>query len=162
MNPKDAPWFTELLSDPAIIDPIPQPKWSGQEIAYKFKSFTDYSGDPLSEEKTVWGVYEKNADELIGLCALLTNEDRDREIGYRFRKKYWGKGYATELTRHLIDFCFSELQLDLVTADVDITNTRSVKVLEKFLTPLKEFYNERDRCTDMRYVIQRENWKLKK
>lgn len=162
MEPKDAPWFTELLSDPAIIDPIPQPEWSGQEIAHKFESFINYSEDPLSEEKVIWGVFEKDATELIGLCALLTNEDRDREIGYRFRKKYWGKGYATELTRHLIDFCFGELHLDRITADVNITNTRSVKVLEKFMTPLEEFYNDRDRCTDLRYVLHRENWKSKK
>lgn len=158
MGPKDEPLFTELLSDPAIIEPIPQPEWSRQEIALKFESFIRYPGDPLSEEKVIWGVYEQDSTELIGLCALLTNEDKEREIGYRFRKSHWGKGYATELTRHMIRFCFEALELERITADVSITNYRSVKVLEKFMTPLKEFYNARDRCTDRRYVIERENW----
>ena len=102
-------------------------------------------------------MFEKGKEELIGLCAFLTNDESQRELGYRFRKKYWGKGYATEVTKNMIDYCFNVLDLELITADVNIENIASVKVLEKFFRPVKEFYNERDQCTDRRYLLRKVN-----
>ena len=156
---KDKAYFIELFSAPEIINQIPQPYFSLEEIEQKFVHSINYEVSPLDKDKTVWGVFENNNDELIGLCALLTNDESDRELGYRFRKKFWGKGYATELTHGMITYCFNELQLELITADVSVTNTPSVKVLEKFFIPVREFYNERDKSTDRRYHLERENWK---
>lgn len=157
LEEKDREFFIELLSAPEIIELIPQAKWSVDEILVKFKDFTNYPKDPLLKEKVIWGVYEEDMTELIGLCAFLTNDENQREIAYRFRKKYWGKGYGTEVTRHMIDYCFNQLGLDLITADVNIENLASVSILEKFFKPVKEFYNETDKCTDRRYKLKKEN-----
>ncbi len=158
LKQKDYPFFVELLSAPEIIDPIPQPKWSLEEIQKQFEKFTNYPVHPLDHEIVVWGVFEKNKEEVIGLCALLTNDEKDRELAYRFRKKYWGIGYGTEVAKGTIDFCFNQLDLHLITADVNTENIGSVKILEKFLNPIREFYNERDQCTDRRYHLKKENW----
>lgn len=155
---KDKGFFIELLSAPEIIDPIPQPKWSIETIQDKFNTFTQYPQDPKLAEKVAWGVFEKDKPELIGLCALLTNDENQREIAYRFRKKYWGKGYGTEVARHMIHYCFTQLGLGLLTADVNIENVGSASILEKFFKPVKEFFNESDQCTDRRYVLTRESW----
>ncbi|AZQ64767.1 N-acetyltransferase [Flammeovirga pectinis] len=155
---KDLDFFIELMSAPEIIDPIPQPKLAPEVIIQRFNNVTDYSIAPLLKEKVIWGVYESGKDELIGLCAFLTNEDENREIGYRFRKKFWGKGYGTELTKNMITYCFTVFELDIVTADVDTKNIGSVKILEKFFHPFKEFYNEDDGCTDRRYILKKEDW----
>jgi ribosomal-protein-alanine N-acetyltransferase len=159
MQARDLDYFIELLSAPEIINPIPQPKWNRIEILDRFADFSNYSSDPLSKEKVIWGVYEGAEKELIGLCALLTNDEHQREIGYRFRPKYWGLGYATELTHSLITHCFARLGLSLVTADVNVTNFASVKILEKFFHPVREFRNQRDNCTDRRYLLTVESWK---
>lgn len=160
MTEDDLELFIELLSAPEIIAPIPQPQWTRAEIKSKFKIFTDYPANPNSKEKVTWGVYEKGEKELIGLCAYLTNDESQRELGYRFRKKFWGKGYGTEMTKHMIEYCFEKLGLYVITADVNIENTGSVRILEKFFTPVKEFYNERDQCTDRRYELKKEHWIL--
>lgn len=156
MQAVDLPFFTELLSAPEIVDPIPQKPWPEEEIINKFQNFTDYPIDPNTREIVVWGVYEQGKTELIGLCAFLTNDEGQREIGYRFRKKYWGIGYGTELTKHMIAYCFDILGLQLITADVNIENIGSVKILEKFFKPVREFYNEEDQCTDRRYALKKE------
>lgn len=156
LTEKDFLFYTELVSDPEIINPVPQQKWSEEEISNRFERFTNYDSD--NNETIVLGAFEKGKDELIGLCALLTNDENEREIGYRFRKKYWGQGYATEMTKYFIEYCFKELNLEIITADVNIKNIASVKVLEKFFHPRKEFINEKDNCTDRRYFLKKSDW----
>lgn len=113
----------------------------------------------LCKAKKRFGVfYEHGNDELIGLCGLLTNDEDDREVGYRFRKPYWGKRYGTEVTRGMLNYCFNQLEIALMTADVNITNTASVRILERFMKPISEFFNEKDNCTDRRYAVSKEEW----
>ncbi|MDX2362723.1 MAG: GNAT family N-acetyltransferase [Crocinitomicaceae bacterium] len=156
----DIDYFIELLSDPEIRRPVPQPTWSEDKINSMFEEFCDYEKDPLTKERSAWGVFESSKTELIGLCALLTNDDGQRELGYRFRHKYWGKGYGTEVTKNFIDYCFSSLQLEVIAADVNIENIGSVKILEKFFSPVNQFFNERDQCYDRRYVLNKSDWQL--
>ncbi|MCT4580548.1 MAG: GNAT family N-acetyltransferase [Flavobacteriales bacterium] len=158
LEEKDQKFFIELLSAPEIIKPVPQKEWSLTKILEHFRLAINAPKITPSNDKVVWGIYELDKDELIGLCAILKNDEQQREIGYRFRKKYWKKGYGTELTQHLIDYCFNTLKFELITADVNITNTGSVKILEKFLKPIKEFYNENDNCIDRRYLLKKQEY----
>ena len=153
----DKDLFTELVSAPEIIEPIPHAPWSLDKISSQFDEFRSYSLPIEKSERVIWGVYEKGSIELIGLCGLLTNDENNREIGYRFRKRYWGKGYGTEVTRYMIRYCFNELKIELLTADVNVTNVASVKILDRFFTPVREFYNKKDKCTDRRYELDRSN-----
>ncbi|MDX1447031.1 GNAT family N-acetyltransferase [Lishizhenia sp.] len=155
---KDFNFFVELVSAPEIVNPVPHLPWSEEKIATNFKKFSSPSQKGNREEPRVWGVFEKGKEELIGLCALLSNDENQPEIGYRFRQKYWGNGYATEVTEYLIQYAFEELQLDIITADVNIKNTSSVKVLEKFFTPDREFDNLKENCRDRRYILKRKDW----
>ena len=75
MDETDLGFFIELMSEPEIIEPIPQPKWTLAEIQSKFKDFRNYSSAPLTKEKVIWGVYEKDKNELIGLCAFLKHKN---------------------------------------------------------------------------------------
>ncbi len=80
------------------------------------------------------GVFLKSGDELIGLCALkyLDGErESDIEIMFRLAKEHWGKGYATEIGRALIEFAKSELFLHKLAATVDPENVASKAVLTK-------------------------------
>jgi len=47
------------------------------------------------------------------------------------------------------------LQLEKITADVNIENIASAKILNKFFKPVREFFNENDNCTDRRYELYR-------
>ncbi|SFT39715.1 Protein N-acetyltransferase, RimJ/RimL family [Lishizhenia tianjinensis] len=158
LSQKDFPYFVELVTAPEIVNPVPHEPWSKEKIDENFKEFSKYQEYSEAKSRAVWGIFEQGKKELIGLCALLRNDEDQPEIGYRFRKKYWGKGYATELTQGMIHYCFKNLGLELVTADVNIENIGSVKVLEKCFTPVREFYNERDKSTDRRYQLLKEDY----
>ena len=155
---EDKEYFIELLSAPEIIDPIPQPVFSMEDMMDKFEDNLNLTGNILDNKTSVWGIFEKGNSEMIGLCLFLTNDENVRELGYRFRAKYWGKGFGTELTKGIIDFSFYELKINKISADVSVENLASVTILNKFMKPIREFFNERDNCTDRRYQIEKENW----
>ena len=90
--------------------------------------------------------------------SIKENEDGEKELGYRFRANYWGKGYGTETVKGMLEYYFLQMSVNKVTADVNITNVGSVKILEKFMTPVKEFFNQRDNCKERRYELEKNNW----
>ena len=53
------------------------------------------------------------------------------EVGYRFLKEHWGRGYATESARASLAFGFEELGLDWIVAVALESNVASRRVLEK-------------------------------
>lgn len=71
--------------------------------------------------------------ELIGSCRIsIRNEaNQQGDIGYVFARSAWGKGYATEVARRLIQFGFSRLDLHRIFATCHIDNLASAHVLEK-------------------------------
>ena len=75
---------------------------------------------------------------------VLKNNENEDEIGYRLREKHWRKGFGTEISKGLIKFGFEKLKMEKITADVDTKNLNSAKILEKFMTQTKEFFNKSD------------------
>jgi RimJ/RimL family protein N-acetyltransferase len=59
------------------------------------------------------------------------DEDGVAELGYRLRRSAWGKGYATEGSRALIDKGFTEFGVRRVVAETLAGNWGSRRVLEK-------------------------------
>jgi RimJ/RimL family protein N-acetyltransferase len=53
------------------------------------------------------------------------------ELGYRLRRSVWGKGYATEGSRALVDRAFAEPGVQRVYAETMAVNAASRRVLEK-------------------------------
>ena len=70
--------------------------------------------------------------ETIGAAGLQHLEGGPEiEVGYRFLKSYWGRGYATESARASIAYGFDELGLDRIVAVALAENIASRRVLEK-------------------------------
>jgi GrpB-like predicted nucleotidyltransferase (UPF0157 family) len=80
-------------------------------------------------------VFEKETDDFIGQAGLFhqgfNDKNPDIEIAYRLHKKYWGKGYATELTKALIHWAFANLKINKIIAGASPENLASQKVLLK-------------------------------
>jgi RimJ/RimL family protein N-acetyltransferase len=68
---------------------------------------------------------------VIGGCGFDMREGPAAEIGYWLGAKYWGKGYATEAVRALIDHAFTNLEHQALQSSVRVTNPNSRRVLEK-------------------------------
>ena len=68
---------------------------------------------------------------VIGSCGFDLREGPSPEIGYWLGAKHWGKGYATEAVRALIDHVFTERGHTALQSSVRVTNPASRRVLEK-------------------------------
>jgi RimJ/RimL family protein N-acetyltransferase len=80
-------------------------------------------------------VFEKSSGEFIGRAGLIyvafDDAQPDIEVGYALLKPYWNKGYATELTKALIEWGFSHLSINKLVAVTRSENEKSRQVLQK-------------------------------
>lgn len=82
-----------------------------------------------------WAVIEKNSEEVIGYCGLFYFSNvcgqPETEIGYRLARPYWGRGYATEAARAVLNYAFNVLCLPRLVSIIDPCDVRSIRVAEK-------------------------------
>lgn len=80
-------------------------------------------------------VYEKETGNFVGQAGLFhvgfDEKQQEIEVGYRLQKKFWGKGYATELTKAIIKWGFEHLPNMYLIGLTHPENKRSQHVLEK-------------------------------
>lgn len=123
-------WYN-LQSDPVVIkylgDGKPRTKLEIEKNLCKtIKHYHQYNF-------SFFDIYENNV--FIGLAGLFHLEfdekNEDIEIGYVLHKKFWGKGYATELTKKIIHYGLYQLRLKYLIACCHFDNTASSKVMLK-------------------------------
>lgn len=79
-----------------------------------------------------WAVHLKTNNAYIGWCGLKYIEaNKEIDLGYRFLKNCWGKGYATESAKGTLAFAHLNLGLPLVWGKAHIENLASINVLLK-------------------------------
>lgn len=83
--------------------------------------------------RTIWAVFAGDNSRYIGHAAIRPRPTKkeDWEISYMLKTEEWGKGFATEIARRLIEYGFDELNLTEVVATIDDDNFASIKVVEK-------------------------------
>jgi RimJ/RimL family protein N-acetyltransferase len=90
--------------------------------------------ESLSEEGQGWTfaiTAKAEGGALIGACGYGRRHEDEPEIGYWISEPYWGRGYATEAVRAVIDHLFSVTDLDALDAGCRVTNLASRRVIEK-------------------------------
>lgn len=107
---------------------------------------------------------EKTTGEFLGWfefrpCAAGT------ELGYRLHRRAWGKGYATEGARALVDKGFRELGVERVVGYTMTVNQASRRVLEKAgLRYVRTFHEDWPEQIpgaeqgDVEYALLRDDW----
>lgn len=114
-----------------------------------------------------WAVVDKLTNECIGWAGLkyfnepLNKHNNFYELGYRFKKKHWGKGFATESSRAILDYGFTNLNTDSIFAIVDPKNENSKKVLNKLGFDFQETFDYEGDPTDW-FELKKEIWENQK
>lgn len=85
----------------------------------------------LGDEMT-WLVEEQTGQEKLGLVYLSKHCEEDCfELSYQFASNAWGKGYAAEACKCVLDFAFQELKQDRVVAETQAKNSASCRLLDR-------------------------------
>jgi RimJ/RimL family protein N-acetyltransferase len=113
-----------------------------------------------------WAVIDKLTNECIGWSGLkyfnqpLNKHNNFYELGYRFKKKHWGKGFATESSNAILDYGFKNLNTDAIYAITDPKNLNSKKVLSKLGFDFKETFDYEGDPTDW-FELKKTTWEIK-
>lgn len=151
----------ELESDPEVMrymhgEVIHTIEEARAEIALMEKQ---YAEDGI----TRWAVIEKKSGNLIGVSGFrIINELRNGHqhfysLGYRFIRRYWGQGFATEAAVAGLRYGFETLGISDTYATVMKDNIGSRQVLTKCgLQFVNEF--EHHGQDELWYRISRDQW----
>lgn len=126
----DAQLLYELNEDPEVIRFTHDPIWNlNQAIEILEKNILPQYA---LYNHGRWAVHLKPNHEFIGWCGLkYRTELAEVDLGYRFKKKFWNNGFATEAVYASIKYGFEKLNLHLITGRAELANIASCKVLER-------------------------------
>ena len=122
----------KLQSDPEVM------KYIGQGVRTMAEAKTGLERaiqHQLKHKFSLGNVYETKSGDFIGRAGLIhvayDDSQPDIEFGYALLKKFWNKGYATELSKALINWGFENLAVKKLVGIIRPENERSRHVLEK-------------------------------
>ncbi|MBP5155470.1 MAG: GNAT family N-acetyltransferase [Clostridia bacterium] len=125
----DAKSLRELTEDAEVYRFLPtflfEKKYADADEVIK-KLYTECIGESL-----ILGVFDK--DGFCGLAELYGFRDAIHKIsvGYRFVKRCWGRGYASEALGGLLEYLYGETDAEIITASTMTENAASARVLAK-------------------------------
>lgn len=116
-------------------------EYLSQQSVVKYEPYDVYTEDKCRQEAVsraqndaFWAVCLKGNSKLIG-NVYFQQQEPERvltwEIGYVFNPSYYGKGYATESCRRILDYAFRELTAHRIIAMCNPENVASWRVLER-------------------------------
>lgn len=127
----DAEPLLQILGDPEVM------KFSvlGVDDESGVRKFIDvtlkrYERDGIAQ----WAVIEKQTNAFIGECGIavqMIDGQKEYEIGYRFNRKFWRKGFATEAAIACRDYGFNQLRLTRLISIIEKENIASIGVAKK-------------------------------
>lgn len=75
-------------------------------------------------------VRRKEDQKKLGMVIIdLHHNQEDYEVSYLFLPKYWGKGYAREAVKAVLDQWFQKTKIPYIVAETQAKNIRSCKML---------------------------------
>ncbi|MCE3280574.1 MAG: GCN5-related N-acetyltransferase [Bacteroidetes bacterium] len=126
---KDIELLIDLNSDPEVT------KYVGEGAIEKTEAvrlLNEVIIPQYSNKMGRWAVYLRSNNEFIGWCGIKHLPSlNEYDLGYRFFKKHWGKGYATEASKAVVEYGRNILKLKEIVGRASVDNHNSIKVLEK-------------------------------
>ncbi|MEV0122189.1 GNAT family N-acetyltransferase [Streptomyces sp. NPDC050703] len=167
----DAELLIELDSDPAVMrylsggEPTAPETVRERHLPNILAGYEKWDGD-----LGLFAAHERDGGAFIGWFHLRPEPDGpldEVELGYRLRQAAWGRGYATEGSRALLDKAFTRLGVRVVRAATMSVNHGSRNVMEKLdmefaaaiPTPPDMEAVEGSEFGGVRYEITGERWK---
>ncbi len=129
----DADAIQELIDSPSVYRYLPTFLFEKQRDDVHETIRLVY-GELFATKQSLILAIRMNADgSLCGFAEFygLRDDAHKISIGYRLLERYWGQGIATETVSLMVDFLFSQTDIELITASVMIENAASSRVLEK-------------------------------
>lgn len=128
---RDAGSIYALQSNVRVLRYWDSPPWTERSRAEAFIA----ACRKMEEDGTGarFAIETRRDSAFIGWCSMFRWNPvyRSLGIGYCLDERVWGKGYATEGVRAMLQWAFGTLDLNRVEAELDTRNAASARVPEK-------------------------------
>ncbi|MEO7768125.1 MAG: GNAT family N-acetyltransferase [Ferruginibacter sp.] len=126
----DAPLVHQLNRDPEVVKFVHEPTLQSDEEARNI--IVNIIIPQYKNNLGRWAIHRKDTNEFIGWCGLkYLTQTSEIDLGYRFHQIAWGKGYATESAKYVMEHGFKKLYLKEIVGKAHKENKGSINVLEK-------------------------------
>lgn len=149
LTPADADLVADLDGDPEVM-----------------RYLGDAAARGVAGREGYFAAVEKAGGEFTGWFEFRPLGGGEVELGYRLRRRFWGRGYATEGARALIAHGFAEGGVERVVAFTMAVNTGSRRVMEKSgLRYVRTFHEDWPdplpgaEHGDVEYALTKDDWK---
>jgi ribosomal-protein-alanine N-acetyltransferase len=135
-NENDCEPMFKLRTNLEMYKYTPDGPWLSQNDFYEFLKFAKWLYSDNKERfwfRHFFAVILKSTNAFIGYCGIGNPEFNPKlvEVFYGIDCNYWEKGYATEVTKALLNYGFNYLYLDKIVGFAQKENIASLRVLEK-------------------------------
>lgn len=143
--PRDARTQFALNEDPEVVKYTGDGPFENPAAAADF--FRNYGERYAKYGYARWLVVDKSNNETLGWCGLKFNpEDGETDLGFRFFRKHWSKGYASESALAVMRWGIEKQGLKRIIGSARVENDASIHVLKKCgLVFEKEFTEDGER-----------------
>ena len=161
---RDAADIFEYSRDPMVAEHV---LWDAHRSIFDSRSYVRYMqrkyrmGEPAS-----WGIVLRASGKVIGTIGFMwiQNEYASAEVGYSLSRAYWNQGIMTEALRRVIQYGFSEMNLNRIEAQHETSNPASGAVMRKCGMlkegTLRQRLLNKGRFVDVDlYAILRKDWR---
>jgi RimJ/RimL family protein N-acetyltransferase len=129
-NDADIEPFAAMNADAEVMEFFPQPQTREQSLASlgKLKRGIDERG---------WGLWAVEIEHQFAGFTGLADPNFEAhftpciEIGWRFQRRFWGRGYALEAAQVALRFAFERLRLEKLVSFTAQLNERSQRLMQR-------------------------------
>jgi len=155
--PSDAKQYSKADISYRSTGPINTPKKATKHIKEKLKDKNSFE----------WGLFLKETGELVGVVEIDHMQwfgHQAGEMSHHIKKKYQRKGYGTESSIAIINFCFKKMKFHKMYADTTPDNKGAQKLLKKLGFKLEGKIRDRNYkkgkwVDELDYGLLKNEWK---
>jgi RimJ/RimL family protein N-acetyltransferase len=140
----DIPEYAAVVADREVT------RFLGDGAPHSYEQAAAYIHDCIRSEAKEgiarYAVILIETGELIGFCGFKKVDDYI-DFGWRYARRAWGSGYATEAVAAVLDYGINTLKLSGIVAESAVENVGSVRVIRKPGLQFEAFGKVRGRKT---------------
>ena len=125
---EDSKYLEHIDKDPDVKEFFPEGTLTDKEI----KDFINQSiFTNKNKHLPCMVIFKLTTNEFVGEAYFNQLNSGEIKVGYLFHKKFWNKGYASEVLKALLDWAKINIDTDYIIAYADKENSASFRVMEK-------------------------------
>lgn len=163
----DIDLLRDLDSDPEVMKHLTGGRPSTEEELKATLTRVLELTEKFQDKFGVWLAFDKTTDEFIGWFLFRPDKKNpddhlNPELGYRLKKKFWGQGIASEVSKVIIDRAFKDYDFKSIFAITLRANLGSQGVMKKVgMKWIQDYVEDQFPGEDkaaVRFEITREEW----